>query len=910
MATFDVGLGSQYLLRLVTDEGTVDVPNNQSIVNWSLTIYKLSGSGRYTYSADSWGANIGGAGYGGSFTYDFRSYSSLTIGSGSLWIGHDSDGSKTIYSTGTFNDVQANLGAGTAGGYLGLTTIPRASTPTFALVSAPSTLIGTADSGVAIKINMNRASSGFTHTVKYQMGSTGPTTIASGVATEVSSWTIPLSLMNEIPSTTSGLLSIIVDTYNGATLIGSKTVQITMTVPSSILPDFTTVTAAEATAGVAANVGAFVQGISTLALAITGAVGAYSSTISSYKIELTGTTINAASGTSNLVPVSGAVSITGTITDSRGRVKVKSVNVTVLAYTPPTITSATFQRALVSGTPDDSGTYIRVNLNAAVQSLLVSSVQKNQLVYKIYTRPRGPGAWTLKKTSALSAGTVTFNSYDFVGTYTVASSFDVRVEILDDFNLSAVESTVPTSIIFMHWDAALGVGIGKYRENGALDVAGTIFHNNGLEVLDLGDIASDSEAVAMTATAKLLTPRGLGLAFNATRRTGTVSETWTSGLPTVNIVGVGDVSAYVADPDSIEVQPGSQVIVELVESQWFIISSFATKPKFSRQLSAIPYATNNWGDYEAFPNQYLANTYGRPRFTKTSAGIVIMAGLIKKVSGSVTNGEVILTLPVGFRPDTDMLFPVYTNAGQLSVAISASTGQVTAATGAQSAGFHLSLSNIRYPAAGVATWTNITLTSPWTAHGAVAPAFWRDPTGLMWHRGAVQGGSTGTTAWTAAVGDGYDATRGTEAHIASANSNTAGFAYMNVNAAARTARPRIGIPTSISPLVYPATGNTLAWVPVSGYLNGGTYAGGFPGAGWGVRSDGLVFLQGLMTANSMGSPAFQLPEGLRPKTRMIFVSPSNDTYGRVDITADGLVVPIVGSATWFAIDGIMFAPEQ
>lgn len=583
MADYDVSLSANYLLRLSVTQSSQDITNNTSTVSWSLTIYKLAGSGYYIYSSDSWSSSINGNGYGGSFTYDFRSYSSLTIGSGSTVVPHNADGTKQIYSSGTFNDTQANIGAGTAGGYLTLTTIPRASTPTFELVSNPGVLVTTAQSGVAIKINMNRASSSFTHTVRYQMGSAGPTTIDTGVTTNVSSWTIPLSLMNQIPNNTSGLLSIIVQTYSGATLIGSKTVTITMTVPSSIIPDFTTITDSEATVGLAANVGAYVQSLSKLNLAITGAAGAYGSTISSYKIELTGTTINASSGVSNVVSTSGTVTITGTITDSRGRVKVKTVNITVLAYVPPVITSATFERALVAGTPDDNGTYIRVNLNAAVQDLTVAAVQKNELVYKIYTRAHGPGAWTLKTTSALSSGTITFNSYDLVSTYSIASSWDVRVEVLDDFNTSSVEGTVATATIFMHWDAALGVGIGKYRELGALDVIGGVdggIYQDGYPVVDFNDaatssapgiveLATNAETQTGTDTTRAVTPAALAARTATTSRAGVVelatlaeARTGTDTARAITPEGAAAVHALGQVPSSVVVGSGSATVAD------------------------------------------------------------------------------------------------------------------------------------------------------------------------------------------------------------------------------------------------------------------------------------------------------------------------------------------------------------
>ncbi|HJJ65437.1 MAG TPA: DUF859 family phage minor structural protein, partial [Methanocorpusculum sp.] len=60
-------------------------------------------------------------------------------------------------------------------------------------------------------------------------------TIATGVTTGTT-WTIPLSLMNLIPNSTSGSGTVYVDTYNGQTKIGTKWCGFTATVPSSVKP--------------------------------------------------------------------------------------------------------------------------------------------------------------------------------------------------------------------------------------------------------------------------------------------------------------------------------------------------------------------------------------------------------------------------------------------------------------------------------------------------------------------------------------------------------------------------------------------------------------------------------------------------------------------------------------------------
>ena len=66
-----------------------------------------------------------------------------------------------------------------------------------------------------------------------------------GVGTSTS-WTVPLSLANQVPNGVSGTCTITCKTYNGSTLIGTKTTSLTLTVPSSIVPEISTIAISEA----------------------------------------------------------------------------------------------------------------------------------------------------------------------------------------------------------------------------------------------------------------------------------------------------------------------------------------------------------------------------------------------------------------------------------------------------------------------------------------------------------------------------------------------------------------------------------------------------------------------------------------------------------------------------------------
>lgn len=137
MGTFDGGLASGYVLRL--DTWNSGVSGNSRLISWHLHIIKGSGSGKWADGPHYWSVNIAGHTAAGSVpSYDFRSYSDLTLGSGSFWVSHDANGYLTTYSSGAFDDnnTWGELGNGSCGGY---DTWPR--------ISKPPTAPGTPSSG-------------------------------------------------------------------------------------------------------------------------------------------------------------------------------------------------------------------------------------------------------------------------------------------------------------------------------------------------------------------------------------------------------------------------------------------------------------------------------------------------------------------------------------------------------------------------------------------------------------------------------------------------------------------------------------------------------------------------------------------------------------------------------------------
>lgn len=86
------------------------------------------------------------------------------------------------------------------------------------------------------------------------------------------------------------------------------------------------------------------------------------------------------------------------------------------------------------------------------------------------------------------------------------------------------------------------------------------------------------------------------------------------------------------------------------------------------------------------------------------------------------------------------------------------------------------------------------------------------------------------------------------------------------------------------------------------------------GSGWAPPAywkdeDGIVHLEGMGAGGTLGLAMFPLPPGYRPEKDRVFAVVSNSTFGAVQVTASGNVIPLaVGSATnaAYSLDGITF----
>lgn len=126
MADFYAGTTNSQL-HLQIYEASYDVNSNTSQVQVNVWLERTSGSGKYSsYTNNSWSDSLdNGAGASGSGTYDLRGGGSQLLLSNTFPVAHNSDGTRTVSGSASFNDPHGNIAAVSVGGSVALTTIPR-----------------------------------------------------------------------------------------------------------------------------------------------------------------------------------------------------------------------------------------------------------------------------------------------------------------------------------------------------------------------------------------------------------------------------------------------------------------------------------------------------------------------------------------------------------------------------------------------------------------------------------------------------------------------------------------------------------------------------------------------------------------------------------------------------------------
>lgn len=300
-------------------QNSQNIEDNSTIINWSCG---FNPGHKYYLNAIKMSSVVinGVEVYSGGTYSNITDYKDRTFASAVLKIPHTPDGSKSFTISGFSGWIYESGTTYASSQTFTLPTIPRAS----------SVSCSTANIGSNATITINRASTSFTHTLTYSFGSLSGTIATKTSSTNIS-WTIPTTFYGQIPNDRSGTGTITCQTYNGSTLIGSKTTPFTATVNESASKPTLSPTVSDSNATTTAltgNSSKFIKYYSNASVA-TGAQARNSATLKSQKITCGAKSITSASGTINAVE---SGSFTFSATDSRGYPTTQTVNKTLIEY--------------------------------------------------------------------------------------------------------------------------------------------------------------------------------------------------------------------------------------------------------------------------------------------------------------------------------------------------------------------------------------------------------------------------------------------------------------------------------------------------------------------------------------------------------------------------------------------------
>lgn len=459
--------------RLVLEwSATQNIPENKSTVTTRVYLQSMDAYGAmYAPAINNGSVTVNGQTHTFRASSDLQAYQKKLLSTNTTIVPHLADGTKTFNISATFyiNVTFAGTfyGNQTTSGTGQLNTIPRAST-----ISLSSS---TTNFGSPITININKASNDFTHTLVFKWSSRADTPIATRTTSSAVSYTPNIELASWIPNETSGWGTVVCDTYNGNTKIGTSSAKLTISLANSsaLAPIITSLSVREYATDVTSKFGSvYVQGKSRLRVDIEAVYQNGASFASAVTTIGSDITVNGMTVVSNVINQSGQLDVRATVKDSRGASSVKSTYITVVPYKNPSINFFSAERR------DNAQEVVDFSWNVTTSPVN----GRNNMGYRIQYRKVGGGSWT-----TVTSGTNSYQS-SWVGNisksgFNVGESYEFQIEAYDSLMTTSTKYQLSTATVPMSWGKS-GTAIGKVYEEGkeTFQVRGSGFYEGNLKL--------------------------------------------------------------------------------------------------------------------------------------------------------------------------------------------------------------------------------------------------------------------------------------------------------------------------------------------------------------------------------------------------------------------------------------------
>ncbi|MDU4837218.1 MAG: DUF859 family phage minor structural protein [Streptococcus salivarius] len=545
-------------------------------------------------------------------------------------VAHDGDGTRTIYYRGEFKNKSNNKVIPINNASLTLTTISRASYGADV----------TAEIAKPVTINITKREAWMRHSIWVTIGSYDQKIAGDNIDTSYT-WTPPIEIANQFPNSASGTGTITYVTYNNGVEVGKDIRRITVNIPTNLFkPGFTGFNLSDTnpvTQNLIPNPTHFVSTLSRIKVGFDGARGTAGASITGYYAEIV-------SGNTSAQTNGGILTVPTTMTDKQMTVRAKvqdsrgvwsdwrEQSITVLAYFNPTLRF----EAKRTGEKLDTITLKRF---LKVAALSVNGTQKNTTKLTFKTRKVGTDTYTTDSTnewqniSELNGSDVNLN-----GKYPADTSWEVLGRVEDKFSYTEFVITVSTDKVVMSYERD-GVGIGKYREMGALDVNGLIY--------------SDRKQIQHH---KLTEPNGAAI----DNKVANLNDYRTTGFYSI----LGNYKNHPAQGEG-----GFLEVVESVSGYHQTLTTVSGR-MFKRTVTSN--SNGSWIEYTPKPEKQEPAVVKQEvdigwgvKVSLARKGSVVTASLIRSdyTVGVYENGVMTNTIPSGFRPAIQVHLVANKNVG-------------------------------------------------------------------------------------------------------------------------------------------------------------------------------------------------------------------------------------------------------
>ena len=532
-------------------------------------------------------------------------------------VAHDGDGTRTIYYRGEFKNKSNNKVIPINNASLTLTTISRASYGADV----------TAEIAKPVTINITKREAWMRHSIWVTIGSYDQKIAGDDVDSSFT-WITPIEIANQFPNSSSGTGTITYVTYNNGVEVGKDIRRITVNIPTNLFkPGFTGFNLSDTnpvTQNIIPSPTHFVSTLSRIKVAFDGARGVAGASVTGYYAEIVG-------GNTSAQTNGGILTVPTTMTDTQMTVRAKvqdsrgvwsdwaEKTVTVLAYFNPTLRF----EAKRTGEKLDTITLKRF---LKVAALSVNGTQKNTTKLTFKTRKVGTDTYTTDSTnewqniSELNGSDANLN-----GKYPADTSWEVLGRVEDKFSYTEFVITVSTDAVVMSYERD-GVGIGKYREMGALDVNGLIY--------------SDRKQIQHH---KLTEPNGVAI----DNKVANLNDYRTTGFYSI----LGNYKNHPASSESAYLE-----VVESISGYHQTLTTVSGR-MFKRTVTSN--SNGSWIEYTPKPEKQEPAMVKQEvdigwgvKMSLARKGSIVTASLIRSdyAVGVYENGALTNTIPSGFRP--------------------------------------------------------------------------------------------------------------------------------------------------------------------------------------------------------------------------------------------------------------------